>query len=292
MTNIIFDLFVNNWSAKSIWETLIKKYGADDAGMKKYVAGNWLNFKMDDDKPIMEQVHVYKNLTAEVLAEGMHMCEVLQANVLIERLPEAWSDYRNRLKHKKRDLTLEELIGHMKIEEANRQKDKNLNFMLPSIKANLVEPSVNYNDRSKFTKKKSTWQKKTPPFKKPATQFKTNAGCFVCGKQGHRAFQCYLRKKPQGGHSKEGKNQAHLTEDTKEPTIFAAVVSEINLVDNRVDWIVDSGASKHFCSNKSLFSEFEATEGEQVYMGNSSTAGVFGKGKIQKIVMEMFKICS
>ncbi|CAN1159986.1 hypothetical protein LINPERPRIM_LOCUS21963, partial [Linum perenne] len=182
MTNIIFDLFVNNRSTKSIWETLIKKYGADDAGMKKYVAGNWLNFKIDDDKPIMEQVHVYKNLTAEVLAEGMHMCEVLQANVLIERLPEAWSDYRNLLKHKKRDLTLEELIGHMKIEEANRQKDKNLNFMLPSIKANLVEPSVNYNDRSKFTKKKSTWQKKTPPFKKPATQFKTNAGCFVCGK--------------------------------------------------------------------------------------------------------------
>ena len=29
----------------------------------------------------------------------------------------------NHLKHKKRDMTLEELIGHMQIEEANRLKD-------------------------------------------------------------------------------------------------------------------------------------------------------------------------
>ena len=54
----------------------------------------------------MEQVHVYENLRAEVLNEGMKMCEILQANVLIEKFPPSWSDYRNHLKHKKKDLTL------------------------------------------------------------------------------------------------------------------------------------------------------------------------------------------
>jgi len=54
----------------------------------------------------MEQVHVYENLCAEVLNEGMKMCEILQANVLIEKFPPSWSDYRNHLKHKKKDLTL------------------------------------------------------------------------------------------------------------------------------------------------------------------------------------------
>ncbi|CAN1150117.1 hypothetical protein LINPERHAP2_LOCUS17394, partial [Linum perenne] len=101
MINPIFDLLVNNKSSKSIWETLQKKYGGDDAGKKKYVVGAWLKFQMTDDKPIMDQVHQFENLTADVLAEEMHMCEILQANVLIEKLPESWSNYRNHLKHKK-----------------------------------------------------------------------------------------------------------------------------------------------------------------------------------------------
>ena len=47
--------------AKIIWEKLEVKYGADDAGKKKYVVGEWLRFWITDDKPITEQVHVYEN---------------------------------------------------------------------------------------------------------------------------------------------------------------------------------------------------------------------------------------
>ncbi|KAL0337712.1 UNVERIFIED_CONTAM: hypothetical protein Scaly_2046300 [Sesamum calycinum] len=58
-------------------------------------------------------------------------------------------------------------------------------------------------------------------------------------------------------------------------------VLEANLVENKADWILDTGASKHFCSNKELFQEFhEALDGECVFMGNSTTAEVLGKGKI------------
>uniref|UniRef100_A0A803MBG8 Uncharacterized protein n=1 Tax=Chenopodium quinoa TaxID=63459 RepID=A0A803MBG8_CHEQI len=37
MKNNIFDLYVNIKSAKEMWESLEKKYGADDAGKKKFV---------------------------------------------------------------------------------------------------------------------------------------------------------------------------------------------------------------------------------------------------------------
>jgi len=47
-----------------------------------------------------------REFVVEVLAEGMQMCEILQAKVLIENFPPSWSDYRNHLKHKKKDLTL------------------------------------------------------------------------------------------------------------------------------------------------------------------------------------------
>ncbi|XP_075086185.1 uncharacterized protein LOC142168908 [Nicotiana tabacum] len=107
-----------------IWDSLEKKYGADDAGKKKYVVGKWIKFQMVDDKPIMEQVHEYENLTINIMNEGMEMCEILQANILLETFPPSWSDYRNQLKHKKKNLTLQELISHIRTEEANRLNDE------------------------------------------------------------------------------------------------------------------------------------------------------------------------
>lgn len=52
---------------------------------------------MVDNKPIMEQVHENENLTADVLNEEMKVCEIFQANVLLEKFPPSWSDYINQL---------------------------------------------------------------------------------------------------------------------------------------------------------------------------------------------------
>ncbi|KAL0405663.1 UNVERIFIED_CONTAM: hypothetical protein Slati_3880200 [Sesamum latifolium] len=148
MTNTLFDLFVNQKSAKEIWNTLETRYGGDNTGRKKYVVGKWLQFHMTDDKPIMDQVHEYENLVADVLSEGMKMCDTLQANILLEKFPPSWSEYRNHLKHKKKDLNLQELISHMRTEEANRLKDKELSNPSSNLfKANLVESSTSNKDR-------------------------------------------------------------------------------------------------------------------------------------------------
>ncbi|KAH1031285.1 hypothetical protein J1N35_043459 [Gossypium stocksii] len=45
-----------------------------------------LKFQITDDKPIMDQLHIYEKLVFDILAKGMEMCEILQANILIEKL--------------------------------------------------------------------------------------------------------------------------------------------------------------------------------------------------------------
>ncbi|KAL0380479.1 UNVERIFIED_CONTAM: Retrovirus-related Pol polyprotein from transposon TNT 1-94 [Sesamum angustifolium] len=148
--------------------------------------------------------------------------------------------------NKKRDLTLQELISHMRTEEANRLKDKEISNSSFSIKANLVEPSDSSKDR--FQRKDRTQSLSVLPTKGPTED------------------------------QSKAESQLNLAE-TEE--IIAAVVVEANLVENKVDWILDTGASKHFCANKELFHEFhEASDGECVFMGNSATAGVMGKGKV------------
>ncbi|KAL0368408.1 UNVERIFIED_CONTAM: hypothetical protein Scaly_1059700 [Sesamum calycinum] len=125
-------------SAKDIWTTFETRYGGDDAGRKKYVVVNGFNFQMIDEKPIMDQIHKYENLVADVLSEGMKMCEILQANVLLEKFTPTWCEYRNHLKHEKKDLTLQELIGHMRTEETNRLKDKETSLSSLYVKAILL----------------------------------------------------------------------------------------------------------------------------------------------------------
>jgi len=65
-----------------------------------------------------------------------------------------WSDYRNQLIHKKKDLTLQELISHIRTEEADRLKDKLDSLSL--ILLNLVEFAVSiHKDRFKGKGKKN-----------------------------------------------------------------------------------------------------------------------------------------
>ncbi|KAK4407731.1 hypothetical protein Sango_0354100 [Sesamum angolense] len=95
------------------------------------------------------------------------------------------------------------------------------------------------------------------------------------------AYQCFQKKDQQKTSHKplsQPKPQINLTEQEE---VIAAVVVEANLVENKTDWILDTGASKHFCSNKEMFQQFhEARDGECVFMGNSTTTEVLGKGKV------------
>ncbi|KAA0061124.1 ty1-copia retrotransposon protein [Cucumis melo var. makuwa] len=196
--------------------------------------------QMTNDKPFFEQIHEYENLVANVLSEGMKMCEILQANILLEKFPPSWNDYRNHLKHKKKDLKLQELIIHMRTEEANRLKDKLASKNLNSVNANLVESSIVNRDRTKQKK----WHKGKNLEK---IQFKALGGqikkkklvCYVCGKEGQKPYQCNQRK---GRPSQKPTPQANLAEQDSE--IIVAIV-EANLIENKTDWILDTEASRH-----------------------------------------------
>ena len=58
-------------------------------------------------------------------------------------------------------------------------------------------------------------------------------------------------------------------------------VSEMNLIKNTNKWWVDTGATRHICSDNKMFSTYQSVGyGEQLFMGNFSTPKIEGKGKI------------
>ncbi|WVZ07142.1 hypothetical protein V8G54_020488 [Vigna mungo] len=67
----------------------------------------------------------------------------------------------------------------------------------------------------------------------------------------------------------------------KEDDIIAAVISQVKLMTNVSKWMVDSGATRHICANRSAFTSYTSVgDGEEhVYLVDSSTTPVIGKGK-------------
>ena len=107
----------------------------------------------------------------------------------------------------------------------------------------------------------------------------------MCNKQGHRAKDCHSRKDQ--GNPKKKRPQANVTEvdgllgDVSDMNL-SVVVSEVNFIgSNTKELWVDTGATRHVCSDKKMFSSYHNIHnGEQLFMGNSSSSKVKGQGKV------------
>nr|XP_033508315.1 uncharacterized protein LOC117273293 [Nicotiana tomentosiformis] len=105
---IIFIDYVNYKEAKVIWKALIKIFTAEDATKQKFIVGKFYQWQMRDDK-------------------------------------EMNSDYKNNLKHKQKNFTIEEFVTHILIEDSNRKKSAKAR--MTALKANLVQSSNNNRKR-------------------------------------------------------------------------------------------------------------------------------------------------
>ena len=268
--NCLSDSLYNVYSviktSKILWDSLDKKYRTEDAGTKKFIVARLLEFMMVDSKKVVNQVQDLQMIMHDMEAEGMPMNEAYQVAVIIEKLPPGWKDFKNYLKHKRKEMTVQDLVLRLRIEEDNKTRS------VSSSNANVVEVKKN----SKF--------KKGTPDKRPnlgpkggVSKKKFQGKCFNCDKMGHKSTECRLPKRK--------KHQAHMVDEVAQDMSeisLSAVVSEVNLIgSNPKEWWMDTGATRHICSSKELFHTFSPTDtGEKLFMGNSATSEVQGKGNV------------
>ena len=82
--------------------------------------GRFLDFKMIDSKIVASQVQELQVILHEIHAEGMILSETFQVAIIIEKLLPAWKDFKNYLKHKRKEMSIKDLIIRLRIEEDNR----------------------------------------------------------------------------------------------------------------------------------------------------------------------------
>ena len=265
----LYSVYSAQKTAKALWESLDRKYKTEDAGAKKFVVGRFLDYKMVDSKTVTSQVQEIQVILHEIHAEGMFLSETFQVAAIIEKLPPGWKDFKNYLKHKRKEMNLEELIVRLRIEEDNRGFEHKPSDPI-AAKANLVEHKQGQSSKGKKIK---------PKFgaKGGITKPRFQGKCFNCGKKGHKSTDCRLPKKKK---DHETNMIDDISKDVSDMNL-AAVVTEVNLIgSNPNEWWIDTGATRHVCTNKDLFTVFKPSEGEKMFMGNSASAAVEGQGKV------------
>ncbi|KAH9781527.1 hypothetical protein KPL71_008509 [Citrus sinensis] len=80
----------------------------------------------------------------------------------------------------------------------------------------------------------------------------------------------------------DNKNPPKANPAERDEIIVVVVVSEVNMVAEYNDWVIDSGATKHICGNRNSFFEYTPVrEGEEfIFLGDSRSTPVLGKGKV------------
>ncbi|KZV28531.1 hypothetical protein F511_31442 [Dorcoceras hygrometricum] len=169
-------------------------------------------------------------------------------------------------------MNVEELIVRLLIEEDKRNSERR--FFTPNVaKVNVVEHSQKYNAKRKpgLSGRNSKLREREDKFKK-----KFVGKCYNCDGMGHKASDCNKPKR-----TREATTMDDISHDVSNISL-CAIVSDFNMMgSNPREWWIDSGATRHVCSDKEMFATLqESKSGEKLYIFNSATSKIKGQGNV------------
>jgi hypothetical protein len=167
-----------------LWDALTTKYGASDAGSDLYIMESFHDYKMVDNRSIVEQAHEIHCIAKELDHLKVVLPDRFVAGCIIAMLPSTWRNFATSLKHKRQEISVENLIASLDVEEKARATDTGSKGGEGHSSDNMVQKNHNKGKG----KKKSNKPNKTTNFKKKKN--KAELSCFACSETGHFAKDC------------------------------------------------------------------------------------------------------
>ncbi|KAK1670460.1 hypothetical protein QYE76_058619 [Lolium multiflorum] len=172
---------------KELWDALNAKFGATDAGSELYIMESFHDIRMVNNRSVVEQAHEIQCIAKELELLKCALPDKFVAGCIIAKLPPSWRNFATTLKHKRQEISVENLIASLDVEEKARAKDNEKGEGQSS--ANMVQKKP-YSKNKGNNKPSFNKPMKTTTFKKKKMINKADLSCFTCGETGHFSKDC------------------------------------------------------------------------------------------------------
>jgi len=97
----LVDVYIHITDAKELWDALVAKYDATDAGSELYTVESFHDFRMVNNRSVVEQAHEVQVLVKELELLKCPLPDKFVAGRIIAKLLSSWRNFATTLKHKR-----------------------------------------------------------------------------------------------------------------------------------------------------------------------------------------------
>nr|CAH65951.1 H0716A07.9 [Oryza sativa] len=119
----LIEVYMHMTDAKELWDALNTKFGATDASNDLYIMEQFHDYKMADNRSVVEQAHEIQTMAKELELLKCVLPDKFVAGCIIAKVPPSWRSFGTALKHKRHEYSVEGLIASLDVEEKAREKD-------------------------------------------------------------------------------------------------------------------------------------------------------------------------
>ena len=95
------DVYLHITDGKELWDALNTKFGATDAGSELYIMESFHDYKMVNNRSVVEQAHEIQCIARELELLKCTLPDKFVAGCIIAKLPPSWRNFTTALKHKR-----------------------------------------------------------------------------------------------------------------------------------------------------------------------------------------------
>jgi hypothetical protein len=257
-------------TAKGTWMALQAYHEKSTLSNKVSLLRKLCALKLTETGSMEDHLRQMEDIIDRLASLGEALAEQLTVALFLSSLPESYSTLITALETRPEEDLTQELVKNKLLEEYRRR----------------TENASVYSEADDQKALKTESFKSKEQYERNRQSYKIT--CFFCKKPNHVKKECkkYMEwKKKHPDHKvkavcEEASNKSKDQEDDEDPSFSCFSVEQecINKID--CNWYIDSGATSHMCSDKSLFKNINETYRSQVKLANGHKLQTKGIGDI------------